>query len=233
MSRHFDLMQEIEREQARRAKHTTDSALPLTSKREMLNAGPTANPDLSLLTLVMEHWRLISVCACRRRFLSALVTMVIPKKYASEVQFLVKNERKDLTITPAQNAQSPQVSGLSEEEVNSEMQMLLSHDLLEGVVLDNHLYKTKPGEASSAPDRRTIELGVMKLRNNLDVSAIRKTNVIQAKYRATSPDLAAKVLEDLSSRYLNAHLAAHSTPGSYGFFASELARFRGTWIRLN
>ncbi len=39
-------------------------------------------------------------------------------------------------------------------------------------------------------------------------------------------DLAAQVLKDLSRRYLNAHLAAHSTPGSYGFFLSELAGYR-------
>jgi uncharacterized protein involved in exopolysaccharide biosynthesis len=63
----------------------------------------------------------------------------------------------------------------------------------------------------------------MKLNKDLEVTAIRKTNVIQANYRAAYPDLAADVMKDLSRRYLNAHLAAHRTPDSYGFFSSELA----------
>ncbi len=76
------------------------------------------------------------------------------------------------------------------------------------------------------PDRRAIELAVMRLNKNLEVTGIRKSNVIQAKYRAADPDLAADILKDLSRRYLNAHLAAHSTPGSYSFFSSELAGYR-------
>ena len=45
------------------------------------------------------------------------------------------------------------------------------------------------------PDGRAIELAVMKLNKDLEVTAIRKTNVIQANYRAAYPDLAADVMK--------------------------------------
>jgi uncharacterized protein involved in exopolysaccharide biosynthesis len=188
--------------------------------------GQLLNFNLSLAAITLLRWRLILLCTLICALLAGLVTLVLPKKYAAEVQFLVKNERQDLTITPQPSTPS-QISDLNEAEVNSEMRMLLSHDLMEGVVRDDHLYAAYVRDGSGMPDRRAIELAVMRLNKDLEVSAIRKTNVIQANYRAADPDLAAQVLKDLSRRYLNAHLAAHSTPGSYGFFLSELSRYRG------
>jgi uncharacterized protein involved in exopolysaccharide biosynthesis len=231
MSKFSELMQQLEREQAIQSR-ISEAAFPVPSQDsdalQRRRAASHSSPSLGSIALL--RWRLISLCTVGCIVLSGLVTLILPKKYQSEVQFLVKNERQDLTITPEQNASSPaQSSELNEEQVNSEMQMLLSHDLLEGVVRDNHLYQPflKNGDA---PDRRAIELAVMKLNKNLDVTAIRKTNIIQAKYRTNDPYLAADVMKDLSRRYLNAHLAAHSTPGSYDFFLTELAGYRD---RLN
>ncbi len=227
MSRYSDLMHEIEQEQASHSKRNAENAFPIPGKiGGQVAHRPLVGSSLSLAGLALERWRLISFCMAICVLLSALVTLVLPKKYEAEVQFLVKNERRDLTITPAQNATPAQLSDLNEEEVNSEMRMLLSHDLLEGVVRDNHLYAPYAKDPAAAPDRRAIELGVLQLNKSLEVTGIRKTNVIQAKYRTANPDRAASVLNDLSRRYLNAHLTAHSTPGSYGFFSSELAGYR-------
>jgi uncharacterized protein involved in exopolysaccharide biosynthesis len=66
----------------------------------------------------------------------------------------------------------------------------------------------------------------MRLQHDLNVAAIRKTNLIQVSYRATDPDLAARVVRDLSDRYLNEHLAAHSAPGSYVFFNDQVERYQ-------
>jgi uncharacterized protein involved in exopolysaccharide biosynthesis len=248
MSRYFELMREKERREEPHSNQIVEPVLPIAGgsrsadsyrgapdlRRPSVDSPrrtpdfhrPLVNLNLSLGAIARLRWRLILSCTVVCVVLAGLVTLITPKKYASEVQFLVKNERQDLTITPAQNTNSPQLSDLNEEEVNSEMRMLLSHDLLEGVVRDDHLYAPYLKDTGETPDRRAIELAVMKLNKDLGVAAIRKTNVIQANYRAGDPDLAANVLKDLSRRYLNAHLAAHSTPGSFGFFSSELARYR-------
>jgi len=225
MSEYYKLMQMAERDgKSDRSEGPTYSSAPnhdgARPERRLLNC------NLSLGAMTLLRWRLILLCTVICTLLAGLMTLVMPKKYSAEVQFLVKNERQDLTITPAQNSSPSQMSELNEEEVNSEMRILLSHDLLEGVVRDDHLYAPYIKDGSGIPDRRAIELAVIRLNKQLDITAIRKTNVIQGSYRAADPDVAAKVLKDLSRRYLNAHLAAHSTPGSYGFFLTQLADYR-------
>jgi len=182
--------------------------------------------DLSLLEVGALHWRLILTCTISFAILAAIVTLILPKKYGAEVQFLVKNDLQDLTITPAQGTVAPSVAELNEAQVNSEMQMLLSHDLLQAVVMDNHLYARFLKEGQKTPDSEQIELAVMKLTKDLDITAVRKTDIIQAKYRAKTPELAASVLSNLSQRYLSAHLQAHSMPGSQGFFSGQLETYR-------
>jgi uncharacterized protein involved in exopolysaccharide biosynthesis len=225
MSRYAELMQEIERGNASQSQRTARPVSTPAPEGSTRPQGQLLNLNLSLAAMARLRWRLILLCTMICVLLAGLVTLVLPKKYGAEVQFLVKNERQDLTITP-QTSDPSQPSELNEAEVNSEMRMLLSHDLLDGVVRDNRLYAPYITDGSGIPDRRAIELAVNRLNKDLEVSAIRKTNIIQANYRAADPDLAAQVLKDLSRRYLNAHLAAHSTPGSYGFFLSELAGYR-------
>jgi uncharacterized protein involved in exopolysaccharide biosynthesis len=221
MSRFFELMSKTERREAYRSNRIAEPGLAMDGE----NGNADSRHRRSLAAIGLLRWRLIFLCTVVCVLLAGLVTLIMPKKYEAEVQFLIKNERQDLTITPAQNTTSPQTSQLSEAEVNSEMRMLLSHDLLEGVVRDSHLYAPYLRDGVDIPDRRAIELAVMKLNEDLKVTAIRKTNVIQANYRAAYPDLAADVMKDLSRRYLNAHLAAHRTP-DYGFFSSELEGHR-------
>ncbi len=71
-----------------------------------------------------------------------------------------------------------------------------------------------------------IERAVSASGKKLNVAPIRKTNIISVSYTSSSPDKAAYVVRDLGERYLNAHLAAHSAPGSYKFFAEQAAKFR-------
>jgi succinoglycan biosynthesis transport protein ExoP len=182
--------------------------------------------DLSILEVGALHWRLILVCTIGCAILAAVVTLILPKKYGAEVQFLVKNDLQDLTITPAQGSQPPTFSELTEAQVNSEMQMLLSHDLLQAVVMDDHLYDRFMKAGQKTPDAEQIQLAVLRLNKDLEITAVRKTNIIQAQYRAKNPQLAASVLADLSRKYLSAHLQAHSTPGSGGFFSGELNSYR-------
>jgi uncharacterized protein involved in exopolysaccharide biosynthesis len=227
MSRFFELMSKTERREAYHSNRIVEPALAMEGEKGNADSHRRlVNSNRSLAAIGLLRWRLILLCTVVCVLLAGLVTLIMPKKYEAEVQFLIKNERPDLTIAPAQNTTSLQTSQLSEAEVNSEMRMLLSHDLLEGVVRDYHLYAPYLRDGVDTPDRRAIELAVMKLNKDLEVTAIRKTNVIQANYRAAYPDLAADVMKDLSRRYLNAHLAAHRTPDSYGFFSSELASQR-------
>ncbi len=122
----------MERDEASRSQRIAEP-FPIPGKKGKQDPHrPVGNSDQSLATITLLRWRLILLCMVICILLAGLVTLVLPKKYESEVQFLVKNESRDLTITPAQNTSPSQLSELNEAEVNSEMRMLLSHDLLEG-----------------------------------------------------------------------------------------------------
>lgn len=180
----------------------------------------------SLLDLAQDRWRWISGCMAGCIIAAGLATAVLPKKYSANMEFLVKDARRDLTLTPAENGIEPPEAGLTEAEVNSELQLLMSNDLLQQVVRDKGLYKAYLRKGEGTPGRRALALAAGKLAKSLSVSAIRKTNVITASYRAHSPEDAADVLADLGQRYLQAHLSAHSTPGSLPFFSSEAQGYR-------
>ena len=185
---------------------------------------PKAN--YSLLELGLLRWRWIGLWTAGFVLLAGVVTLLIPKKYGSEVQFLVKNARQELTLTPERSAVPVTEQELTEADVNSEMELLLSHDLLMDVVRDSALYRPYMKRGQQSPTAEDLELATIRLAKNLKVSAVRKTNVIEAKYRAHSPEEAAQVMQDLSTRYLQAHLTAHSTPGSVNFFSSEMKSYR-------
>lgn len=180
-----------------------------------------------MLEVGIARWRLILVCTAIVTLMAGLVTLLVPKKYGAEMQFLVKNARQDLTLNPDPSLTTTASSELNETEVNSAMHLLLSRDLLKAVVLDTGLYRPYLRSGQQSPTPRAVDLAVMRLARDLQVSTIRKTNIIQASYRARDPQLAADVMKDLGSRYMQAQLSSHSTPGSLAFFSRELQQYRG------
>ncbi len=181
--------------------------------------------EISLLHLFTRHWRLsiLIVCACIG--LAGLVTAILPRTYESQMKFLVNNERADLVITPEKNQAAAPPPEVTETQVNSEIELLKSHDILEAIVRDHKLYLPFENKHSGEPSRKSVERASIKLQKSLTIAALRKTNIINVSYRATDPDLAVIVLQDLSDRYLTSHLAVHSAPGTDKFFTEQVEKF--------
>ena len=70
-------------------------------------------------------------------FGAILAVLLLPKKYEAEMKLLMNKDRIDAVVTP--NADSPvgaQPSlGITEEDINSEVELLKSRDVLEKVVI--------------------------------------------------------------------------------------------------
>src|ERR1700733_7682546 len=71
-----------------------------------------------------------------------LAMLVLPPMYQSEIRFLVKRERMDPVVTPEQSASIMFRDTVSEEEINSEVELIESDDVLRDLVvatgLDRH-----------------------------------------------------------------------------------------------
>src|SRR6202171_5698337 len=72
---------------------------------------------------------------------TAIVTYLLPNKYESRMKILVKNQRVDVAITPGATGGAPVTveSAVSENEINSEIELLTSRDLLSQVARETGL----------------------------------------------------------------------------------------------
>jgi len=75
-------------------------------------------------------------------FLSVLLlTWLMPAQYEAQIKILVKRERVDPVISPGSNTQLVPQPDVAEMDLNSEVELLNSRDLLEKVVVENRLDK--------------------------------------------------------------------------------------------
>src|SRR6516165_8276496 len=63
-----------------------------------------------------------------------LITLFTPRQYEAELKILVKWERADRLVTPDQESTMPRPE-VTEQDVNSEVELLKSRDLLEKVAV--------------------------------------------------------------------------------------------------
>jgi len=185
-----------------------------------------------ILTPLFRRRRLLILCFCGV-FLGAIATSVIlSSRYEAQMDILVNRDRMDPVVTTEQFSQTaPVAPPVTEEEINSEVQLLQSGDLLKEVVLANKLQDVEKDSIwSKLTPKRDEDTYVAKavehLGKKLKVDAVKKTNMIQVTYQSTDPQLAYGVLNTLSTVYLQKHVAVQRPAGPYDFFAKETDKYQ-------
>lgn len=149
--------------------------------------------------------------------------------YRAQVRILVRRGRADPPAAAQQNA-PPDLSRVevSEEELNSEVELLKDDDVLQRVVeatgLADHdwLRWMRPHEGRKA----RVERAARRLADQLKVESIKKTHLIAVAYEAADPHLAANVLKSLSMTYLEKHTEVHRPSGQLHFFDQQTVESR-------
>jgi uncharacterized protein involved in exopolysaccharide biosynthesis len=155
---------------------------------------------------------------------STIYTLLTPKQYESHMKILVKNQRADVIVSAGDGEGSGYRGEVSESDINSEIELLNSTNLLQRVVKDCHLARMQPGPAERVAV--AIEVATSRLQHDLKITPVRKANIIQIDYSATDPHQATAVLRHVSEAYLEEHLNVHGTPGTYQFFASQAEHYQ-------
>jgi polysaccharide biosynthesis protein PslE len=89
-----------------------------------------------ILVIGSRHRRLISLSFLGVLSGALLVAILQPNKYDAAMKILVRRDRLDTVVTADANAAAPQTAPeITEEELNSEVTLLKSRDLLEQIVL--------------------------------------------------------------------------------------------------
>ena len=146
------------------------------------------------------------------------------------MKILVRRERVDPVVTSQPNAPPQLVQAeITESELNSEVELLNSQDLLRKVVIANSLQSKQNswrGMFGKASEEVSIAKAVRQLAKGLKAEPLHKTNMISVSFESSDPDLAAHVLNSLASLYLEKHLQVHRPTGEFTFFDRETEQLR-------
>lgn len=182
-----------------------------------------------LLAIGFRHKRAFILCFCGIVAGSIVAMFVVPPTYDSVSQILVKRERVD-TVVSAEKTSPMQVrEEVTEEELNSEADLIMSEDVLRKTVVDSGLESHKSTLSFLSfgqTEDQKIAKAVDKLRSHLKVEPLKKTDVIEITYSGHDPKYAAQVLNNLVNAYIDKHVAIHRPAGQLEFFEEETNRYK-------
>lgn len=182
-----------------------------------------------LAAIGFRRKRVLAFCFCGILLGVILATFAMPAKYKAETKLLVKKGRMDPVVTPEQTAPMMFRDTVTEEELNSEVELIESEDLLRKVVLECGLDHKKSffGLLDRwQNDQEKVAKAVTHLRSDLVVELIKKTNLISISYESENPEMAAHVLRTLNDAYIQKHLEVHHPGGQVKFFEQETDTYR-------
>jgi uncharacterized protein involved in exopolysaccharide biosynthesis len=182
-----------------------------------------------VVAIGFRHQRVLVLCFVGVILGVSLSAVLLPAKYRAETKLLVKRDRVDPVVSPDQSAPMMFHDTVSEEEINSEVELIQSPDVLQKVVtacgLDKKKFLSSLLHPGQTPQNRT-DKAVQDLRSDLVLEVIKKTNVISIAYESHDPQLAQRVLSTLDDAYLQKHLDVHHPTGQFKFFDEQAEQYK-------
>jgi uncharacterized protein involved in exopolysaccharide biosynthesis len=193
--------------------------------------------DLVAIVFRRKHLILISFfCLCG---LATLLLSFVPNTYDAEMKILVKQNRVDPPVTPDQG-QTQRVGNLTEQDLESEAELLRSRDVLEGAVAQCTVPKPAVdfwsfvpvvnafGATASREARELLQVtkAARDLAESMQITTLKNSDVISISYSSGNPARAACILRSLGKLYMDKHLAVRRPDGAFEFFKQEADRYK-------
>jgi uncharacterized protein involved in exopolysaccharide biosynthesis len=198
----------------------------------ILAYGSTSQPSPTLRDVLMVFFRHRRLIAWSFLVVFAAVVAfasVVPR-YEASMRVLVRRGRLDPPITPQASTQADFTrQPISEEEINSEVELLRDDEILRRVARKNDLAKLgilASLQLRADDDRAQLERAVRRLAEGIVVEPIRKTSLIQLRYRSAEPAQASAVLNSLAAEYTARHAELHRPSGEMEFFDHQVQSSR-------
>ena len=202
------------------------------NNRELTAASDRAASSFSLRDLMgigFRHKPTAMLCFFGILLGSVLAAVFQPAQYRATTKFLVDRERQDPVVSPEQNAPIVMRNEVTEEELNSEIELLQSEDVLRQVVVSCGLDQRKSLReyvfGIMSPEKRLAK-ATTRLQDALQIEAIKKSDLISVTYTSQDAQLASRVLRVLGDAYIQKHVAVHTPPGQVQFFDAETDRYK-------
>jgi uncharacterized protein involved in exopolysaccharide biosynthesis len=151
-----------------------------------------------------------------------------PKKYASTMELLVTNDRRVQAISPGKSDTAGGAQEITEEQLNSEAEILKSADVLNSVIDPNWSLSQKP---HTAIELARHDRAVGNLRKELRVTPVRKSYLLSVELTATDPYQATKLLSELLASFLAEKRRLIQPPGLSKMFSQQAEQYKQQWLQ--
>jgi uncharacterized protein involved in exopolysaccharide biosynthesis len=151
-------------------------------------------------------------------------TLLTPKQYQSEMNILVQNARGNYLITPERSTGTVMVNEVTEEQINSEIEVLRSRSLANVVV--DPMWNEQSARTLTPIQLKAHDKAIEEFNKHLTINLVRKSNVIQVTYTAGDPRTANLMLNRLLDAFLSKHKEIGHPAGTTQFFTTEAARYK-------
>ena len=191
------------------------------SEAGLIRNSRAPSPTLrELAAILFRHSKFVAL-SFAAVFLATMLYALLSPRYEAQIKVLVRRGRSDPVASPQPVSMADSVRpSISEEELNSEVELLRDESLLRQVVDEAGLV---PADATG---RAVLaERAVRKLARTIAVEPLRKSNVIAVRYRASNPEEAAGVLAALSRVYVARHMQLQRPSGELQFFEQQAADY--------
>lgn len=181
-------------------------------------------------------------------FSGMIATALITPRFEANMSLLVSRDRVGAPVS-AGDSGSTNAQSISDEEFNSELELIKSKEVLAGVVRDLDLVNDqKPvvdsrlalirgqvktsiykllgrGSGGGEANEFTVEQIVNSVSDRLVVTSNKKSRVIKITYSDTDPRRAKRVLERLYEKYVALHVQLGDKPQAGKVFDAETEKF--------
>ena len=186
-----------------------------------------------VLTVVFKRRRLILGFFVVAVGLGLAAALLLPPVYEATAAILVKKSSAEVPLIPTESSQLI-ISQVTESDLNSEIMILKSRPAIEEVLQDlgggsstrreGALQRTKAQikEFLGIPRLAALDALVLELEEDVEVAPVRRSNVLQVRYRHGDPDWATRVVQGLTERYISRRTELYQSPKAVPFFEEEM-----------
>ena len=188
---------------------------------------PTISPTMRDLLAALFRQRRLALASFIAVFLAVLGYGVLAPSYQAHMNVLVRRGRVDPLVTPAPTP-SPmfQRDEITEEELNSQVELLRDDEILRTVVQATAGAGPWYERFLGGSEEVRLARSVRRMTRRLTVVPIRKTNLIQVEYSSSDPSQAVAVLHSLAHAYLERQKRVRRPSGEYEFFEQQVTQSR-------
>jgi len=189
------------------------------------------SPTLRDLLAVVFRQRRLALISFVGVFLAVVLYGVVAPSYQSEMKVLVRRGRVDPVVTSTPSQAEFEREGVTEEELNSEVDLLHDGEILRTVVRSSGLISEGGSwfwNLAGDNEDRQLARAVRRIDRRLTVEPVRKATLITVSYKSSDPAQAAAVLHSLASAYIERHEQLHRPSGEFKFFEQQVVQSRGS-----